>query len=188
MRPAETSRSTSVEIEKLTTSAGSPAATALLCTSEAANEVVNLTPLPAAVAWYAEMSFGKTDVGIEYATSESVVSLLRPVWPAAVEDAASAARTVTRASERRIRRSQPFSIELVEFGRLMTAISMCQALTGRMRPRLRGLGSCICLLGCVAVTSESGGRGGSYREASAGPSACRCSRTAPCAPRAWRRG
>src|SRR5216683_56460 len=142
MRPAETSRSTSVEIEKLTTSAGSPAATALLCTSEAANEVVNLTPLPAAVAWYAEMSFGKTDVGIE----------------------------------------------LVEFGRLMTAISMCQALTGRMRPRLRGLGSYICLLGCVAVTSESGGRGGSYREASAGPSACRCSRTAPCAPRAWRRG
>src|SRR5437660_12260578 len=43
--PADTRRSTSVEIEKLTTSAGRPAVTALLCTSEAANEVVNLTPL-----------------------------------------------------------------------------------------------------------------------------------------------
>src|SRR5260221_13254504 len=90
-RPAETRRSTSVEIEKLTTSAGRPAATALLCTSEAANDVVNLTPLPAAVAWYAEVSFGKTDVGIEYATSEGVVSLLRPGWPAAGEEAAGPA-------------------------------------------------------------------------------------------------
>src|SRR4029077_12866462 len=34
-RPAETRRSTSVEMEKLTTSAGSPAATALVCTSHA---------------------------------------------------------------------------------------------------------------------------------------------------------
>ena len=47
---APTSRSTSVEIEKLTTSAGRPAATALLCTSDAANEFENLTPYPAAVA------------------------------------------------------------------------------------------------------------------------------------------
>ena len=46
-----TSRSMSVEIEKLTTSAGRPAATALLCTSEAANDDVNLTPFPAGVAW-----------------------------------------------------------------------------------------------------------------------------------------
>src|ERR1700675_3450714 len=45
--PAETSRSTSVEIEKLTTSVGRPAATALLCTSDAANDDVNFTPLPA---------------------------------------------------------------------------------------------------------------------------------------------
>src|SRR6266513_5239272 len=48
---APTSRSTSVEIEKLTTSAGRPAATALLCTSDAPNEVWNLTPLPGVVAW-----------------------------------------------------------------------------------------------------------------------------------------
>src|SRR5437868_14280781 len=47
-----TRRSTSVEIEKCTTSAGRPAATALLCTSEAANEFENFTPLPAAVAEY----------------------------------------------------------------------------------------------------------------------------------------
>src|SRR2546423_14174659 len=41
---AWTRRSTSVVIEKLTTSAGSPAATALLCTSDAANEFEKLTP------------------------------------------------------------------------------------------------------------------------------------------------
>ena len=40
----------SVSIEKFTTSAGSPAATALLCTSDAAKELANLTPLPAGVA------------------------------------------------------------------------------------------------------------------------------------------
>src|SRR3982750_3912741 len=56
----ETRRSTSVEIEKWTTSAGRPAATALLCTSEAANEFENFTPFP-----YAASSFGKTVVGIE---------------------------------------------------------------------------------------------------------------------------
>src|SRR5205814_9176950 len=50
-RPAFTRRSMSVEMEKLTTSAGSPAATALLCTSEAANEVEKLTSFPAGVAW-----------------------------------------------------------------------------------------------------------------------------------------
>ena len=48
---ALTSRSMSVEIEKLTTSAGRPAATALLCTSDAPNEVWNLTPLPGVVVW-----------------------------------------------------------------------------------------------------------------------------------------
>src|SRR4030088_126262 len=58
-----TSRSMSVEMEKLTTSAGRPAATALLCTSEAANDVEKLTSFPPGVAWYAEMSFGKTVVG-----------------------------------------------------------------------------------------------------------------------------
>ena len=41
----------SVVIEKLTTSAGRPAATALLCTSEAAKEDVNFTPCPCDVAW-----------------------------------------------------------------------------------------------------------------------------------------
>src|SRR5581483_1751856 len=50
-RCACTRRSTSVDTEKLTTFAGRPAATALLCTSEAANEFWNCTPLPAAVAW-----------------------------------------------------------------------------------------------------------------------------------------
>src|SRR5436309_3079501 len=54
-----TSRSMSVEIEKLTTSAGRPASTALLCTSDAANEFEKETPLP-----YADSSFGKTVVGI----------------------------------------------------------------------------------------------------------------------------
>src|SRR4051794_1957662 len=49
-RPAETRRSTSVEMEKLTTSVGRPAATALLCDSDAANDEVNLTPLPPGVA------------------------------------------------------------------------------------------------------------------------------------------
>src|SRR3954469_15254840 len=44
-----TSRSTSVEMEKLTTSAGRPAATALLCTSDAANDVEKSTPLPPGV-------------------------------------------------------------------------------------------------------------------------------------------
>src|SRR3954447_7090391 len=58
--PADTRRSTSVEIEKLTTSVGRPAATALLCTSDAANEFEKDTPLP-----YAASSFGKTVVGIE---------------------------------------------------------------------------------------------------------------------------
>ena len=48
--PDETSRSTSVEMEKLTTSVGRPAATALLCTSDAAKDDVNLTPFPAGVA------------------------------------------------------------------------------------------------------------------------------------------
>src|SRR5436305_15006665 len=60
-----TSLSMSVVIEKLTTSVGRPAATALLCTSDAANESVNLTPDPAAVAEYAVCSFGNTAVGIE---------------------------------------------------------------------------------------------------------------------------
>ena len=41
----------SVVIEKLTTSAGRPAATALLCTSDAANDEVNFTPRPCEVAW-----------------------------------------------------------------------------------------------------------------------------------------
>src|SRR6476469_2510709 len=41
-----TSRSMSVVIEKLTTSAGSPAATAFDWTSDAANELENVTPLP----------------------------------------------------------------------------------------------------------------------------------------------
>jgi hypothetical protein len=87
---ASTRRSTSVEIEKLTTSAGRPAATALLWTSDAANEFENLTPLPAAVAEYAASSFGKTPVGIEYAASARFVSFF---WaaPAAVA-AARAAR------------------------------------------------------------------------------------------------
>ena len=71
----------SVAIEKLTTSAGRPAATALLCTSDAANEFWNFTPAPAAVAWYAAWSFGKTSVGIEYATVESVVSVERSERP-----------------------------------------------------------------------------------------------------------
>jgi hypothetical protein len=48
---AWTSLSMSVEIEKLTTSAGRPAATALLCTSDAANEVEKLMSFPAAVPW-----------------------------------------------------------------------------------------------------------------------------------------
>ncbi len=48
---ASTSLSMSVEIEKLTTSAGRPAATALLCTSDAANEFWNFTPEPDGVAW-----------------------------------------------------------------------------------------------------------------------------------------
>src|SRR3954452_8425856 len=61
----DTSRFMSVEIEKLTTSAGSPAETALLCTSDAANESWNLTPEPAAVAEYVVWSFGNTAVGIE---------------------------------------------------------------------------------------------------------------------------
>src|SRR5262249_33752358 len=45
-----TRRVMSPSTEKLTTSAGRPAATALLCTSEAANESVKLMPFPAAVA------------------------------------------------------------------------------------------------------------------------------------------
>src|SRR5262245_1802479 len=46
----DTSRSMSVEIEKFATSAGRPAATALLCTSDAANEFWKPIPFPAAVA------------------------------------------------------------------------------------------------------------------------------------------
>src|SRR5258708_39277604 len=86
----------SVEIEKLTTSAGSPAATALLCTSDAANEVVKPTFLPLGVAWYAEMSFGKTLVGIEYATIE------REEPAAAAPVTTRAASNDSRAIERRI--------------------------------------------------------------------------------------
>ena len=62
---ASTRRCMSPAKEKLATSAGRPAATARLCTSEAANESLKLTPLPAAVAGYAAWSFGKTAVGIE---------------------------------------------------------------------------------------------------------------------------
>src|SRR5581483_3311090 len=87
--PVWTSRSTSVDTEKLTTSAGRPAATALLCTSEAANDVVNLTPWPWGVSLYAAKSFGKTAVGIEYPTTLSVVSF-REAEAAAGTSSASA--------------------------------------------------------------------------------------------------
>src|SRR5437660_10395916 len=46
---ASTSLSTSVEMEKLTTSAGRPAATALLCTSGAAKDGENLNAVPPGV-------------------------------------------------------------------------------------------------------------------------------------------
>src|ERR1700722_1801457 len=48
-RPALTRRVTSGASEKLTTSAGWPAATARLCVPEGPNDVVKLTPLPPGV-------------------------------------------------------------------------------------------------------------------------------------------
>src|SRR4051794_40013625 len=90
---ADTSRSMSVAIEKLTTSAGRPAATALLCTSEAAKEFEKETPWP-----YPASSFGKTVVGIEYPTTESE----EPCRAAEATLAeASAARTSRRSTGRR---------------------------------------------------------------------------------------
>src|SRR2546423_7828204 len=117
----ETSRSTSVEIEKLTTSAGRPAATALLCTSEAANEFWNLIPLPGAVAWYAVSSFGKTAVGIEYATTERFVSAER-VGAAAAAVLPARAATASRGTERRPLSGTAFPIDVVQFVRLMTGV------------------------------------------------------------------
>src|SRR5690348_14497558 len=90
-----TSRSMSVEIEKLTTSAGRPAATAFDWTSDAANESVNFTSEPWGVALYAAWSFGKTAVGIEYPTTERVVSLRAAVAAGTAASTASEARTST---------------------------------------------------------------------------------------------
>src|SRR5580765_321204 len=93
-------RSMSPSTEKLTTSAGRPAWTALLCTSEAAKEFWNLIPLPAGVAWYADSSFGKTAVGIEYPTTERVVSAER-FGAAEAAVVPTRATTASRITERR---------------------------------------------------------------------------------------
>jgi hypothetical protein len=60
---------------------------------------------------------------------ESVVSLDRPVAAVATDAVASEVNRAMRASERRFKGVQPFSIELVEFARLMTGISICQIRT-----------------------------------------------------------
>src|SRR5439155_2685450 len=67
--PALTSFSTSGSSEKLTTSARSPLATALLCAPEPPYDWLKLTPVPSGVAWKAGISFSKTFCGVEYATS-----------------------------------------------------------------------------------------------------------------------
>src|SRR6476661_3950084 len=92
---ASTSRFMSVSIEKLTTSAGSPAATALLCTSDAANELAKLTPLP---------------VGMEYPTIVRFVPADRVGAADASETAVRAASKSRGRTERRTVGRPPFSI------------------------------------------------------------------------------
>src|SRR6185437_476705 len=63
--PALTSRSTSGSSEKLTTSAFCPLATARLCSPEGPYDWLNVTPLPAEVAWKSAVSFSYALLGVE---------------------------------------------------------------------------------------------------------------------------
>ena len=55
-RPASTSLSTSGASEKFTTSAFRPPSTARLCSPDAPNELLKVTPLPSVVFWKAGFS------------------------------------------------------------------------------------------------------------------------------------
>src|SRR3954452_9002233 len=66
--PSRTRRFMSGSMEKLTTSAPRPWSTALLCCSEAAYDWLNVTSLPAEVAWKPEISLAYAAPGAEEGT------------------------------------------------------------------------------------------------------------------------
>ena len=96
-RPALTSVRMSGSSEKSTTSAGSPLTIACAWSAEGPYDCVNETSLPAGVCWKAGMILENASFGVEYATSDSVVSVVRA--PAAGTTNA-ASRAVSRAMRR----------------------------------------------------------------------------------------
>src|SRR6266545_767198 len=95
--PALTSVRMSGSSEKSTTSAGSPLTTACAWSADGPYDCVKSTPCPTGVCWKAGMIFEKASLGVEYATSDRVVSVVRAPAAGATRAASS---VVSRAMRR----------------------------------------------------------------------------------------
>src|SRR5438067_11157141 len=122
-----------------------------------------------AVDLYAAVSVGKTAVWIEYPTIVRFVPVDRSGAADASEAAARAARTSRGSTERRTVGRPPFLIDLVEFWRLMTGISVRQIRTHEKGP----------LAGPSLGTPLARATRSDARSSPGGPSAPRSPRTRP---------
>jgi hypothetical protein len=118
-------------VEKLTTSAGCPVATARLCEPDAPNDCVNVTPLPALDCPNAVVRASNAFFGVEYATSASWVDdppelELEPVLAALLVVSADPPQPASTVAPRAATATAPAALNLNAFVIDPLAIGVCR--------------------------------------------------------------